>query len=338
MELVEFNASDQRNRDAVESSIWRAATQQTLDGRMRLILLDEIDGLSGSGDRGGARSIAKLIDETVHPIVMTANRSDLDKLKDIVKKCQVFSFTAATHEEVTSVLERVCSLADVSMSPDVLSAISDEANGDFRAAIADLQAVAEGTLGHLPDLRNVRDSLWSIPQMLSRLFATIDPSVARKVLSDADVDFEQTILWIEENVHHHLHQPSELAAAYEALSLADLTLGRISRHQNWKLLSYFYDFLAVGVTSSRTVTPFRRAKYKRPIWPLLVWRGRQSLDKKLTILQQLMNASRVSRYRLLHLYWHVLSFLSGHSQSLAEALRTWLGAKPDAFRRSLGGK
>ncbi|MHA2079568.1 MAG: AAA family ATPase, partial [Candidatus Thorarchaeota archaeon] len=40
MELVEFNSSDKRNKDSIETLVWRAASQQTLDGRPRLILLD----------------------------------------------------------------------------------------------------------------------------------------------------------------------------------------------------------------------------------------------------------------------------------------------------------
>ena len=50
MELVEFNSSDKRNKDSIQTLVWRAASQMTLDGRNRLILLDEVDGLSGTSE------------------------------------------------------------------------------------------------------------------------------------------------------------------------------------------------------------------------------------------------------------------------------------------------
>ena len=40
LELVEFNASDKRNKDNIEIHVSRAATQHTLDGRGRIILND----------------------------------------------------------------------------------------------------------------------------------------------------------------------------------------------------------------------------------------------------------------------------------------------------------
>ena len=85
MELVEFNSSDKRNKDSIETLVWRAASQQTLDGRHRLILLDEVDGLSGTSDRGGVGAILKVISDSVHPIVMTANDPNSPRLKDLMK-------------------------------------------------------------------------------------------------------------------------------------------------------------------------------------------------------------------------------------------------------------
>ena len=87
MEIVEFNSSDKRNKGSIETLVWRAASQQTLDGRPRIILLDEVDGLSGTSDRGGVGAIIKVIKSSVHPIMMTANDPDSPRLKDLYKIC-----------------------------------------------------------------------------------------------------------------------------------------------------------------------------------------------------------------------------------------------------------
>ncbi len=330
-ELVEFNASDQRNREVVDTLIRRSATQGTLDGRMRIILLDEVDGLSGAGDRGGLRSILKLVDETAYPIVMTANSADDDRMKDVVRKCKLLSFSPVSHSDIIEVLKRICRAERIELSEESLSSIAERASGDLRAAISDLEAIASGTLGSVSSAPAPRDTLWPITEMLPRLFSSVDPSVARRILSNTDVDYEQVLLWVEENCPLHLQASSELDVGYEAFSLADLVLGRITRGQTWKLLSYFYDLLGTGLTQSRTKTPFRKSRYSRPSLPLLVWKGNKIGEKRVALLSKIARISGISRYRIQHVYWHTLQFLSQASDSMAKEIRNWLGLKEDLF-------
>ena len=58
----------------------------------KIILVDEIDGLSGVKDRGGSQALAKLVEKSSFPIVMTANDVSLDKLSTLVKKSNVVEF------------------------------------------------------------------------------------------------------------------------------------------------------------------------------------------------------------------------------------------------------
>jgi len=71
--LVEMNASDFRRREDIERVAKIAATQSGLFARRKIILLDEVDGISGTADRGGLDAILGLLSVTRHPIVMTAN-------------------------------------------------------------------------------------------------------------------------------------------------------------------------------------------------------------------------------------------------------------------------
>ena len=47
LELIEVNASDFRNKDKIESTIGQSSKQMSLFGKSKIILVDEIDGLSG---------------------------------------------------------------------------------------------------------------------------------------------------------------------------------------------------------------------------------------------------------------------------------------------------
>ncbi|MFX1578017.1 MAG: replication factor C large subunit [Promethearchaeota archaeon] len=303
MELVEFNSSDKRNKDSIETLVWRAASQQTLDGRPRLILLDEVDGLSGTSDRGGVGAILKVIKDALHPIVMTANDPDSPRLKDLMKVCQVFTFELIEDEDVKKVLKHVMSENDAKISAETLEEIVEGSGGDLRAAIADLEFQARSGFTSSVIGPAGRDSKKGTTETLRHLFASVDSKMARKALSESELNHDELVLWLEENLHLHLVSPKELDEGFEQLSLADVSLGRIMRNQNWKLLAYVYDFLAIGVAMSRSETPFRRVKYSQPSWPLLVWQGNRKRDKQSEIIAALSAITDVSgsRVRQTHL-------------------------------------
>ena len=72
MELVEKNASDYRTTEAIKRFAGLASQYATLLGGDRLILLDEVDGISGKADRGGVRALTEILKTTRSPVVLTA--------------------------------------------------------------------------------------------------------------------------------------------------------------------------------------------------------------------------------------------------------------------------
>jgi len=70
--LFELNASDLRNKEAIETVAGAAAYNASFSGKPRLVLLDEIDGLQRA-DRGGSGAIAKIIKQSKNPVILTAN-------------------------------------------------------------------------------------------------------------------------------------------------------------------------------------------------------------------------------------------------------------------------
>jgi replication factor C large subunit len=297
MELVEFNSSDKRNKDSIETLVWRAASQMTLDGRNRLILLDEIDGLSGTSDRGGVGAILKVLKDVVHPIVMTANDPNSPRLKDLLKVCKVFNFELIESDDMTTVLKHILSENQEKVSDSILEEIIENAGGDLRAAVSDLESqVRSGSASQTA--ATSRDIQRGTEETLRHLFATNDSKMARRILSESELAHDSLVLWLEENLHLHLLTPKELNEGFEGLSLADVSLGRIMKDQNWKLLVYVYDFLAIGVAMSRTTTPFRRVAYSQPTWPLLVWQGNRKRDKQSVVRSSLATVTGVSKRRV----------------------------------------
>ncbi|MHA1950498.1 MAG: replication factor C large subunit [Candidatus Thorarchaeota archaeon] len=295
MELVEFNSSDKRNKDSIQTLVWRAASQMTLDGRNRLILLDEVDGLSGTSDRGGVGAILKVIKDSVHPIVMTANNPNSPRLKDLFKVCKVFSFGLIDGDDMTVVLKHILSENSKTMTDDILEEIIENAGGDLRAAVSDLESHVQG--GSTSQATSSRDIRRGTEETLRHFFSTNDSKMARRILNESELAHDSLVLWLEANLHLHLLSAKELNDGLEGLSLADVSLGRIMRNQNWKLLAYFYEFLTTGVAMSRTITPYRRVEYSQPTWPLLVWQGNRKRDKQASVRSSLGFFTGVSKRR-----------------------------------------
>ena len=329
-EIVEFNASDKRNKDSIETFVSRSALQQTLAGNPRIILLDEVDGLSGTSDRGGVGAILKIIEQSVHPIVMTANDSSNPRLKDLAKRCFVVEFSALGKDVIVRVLSKLARENSFDIADEIVESIAVKTGGDLRAAISDLELIAEGDISE--DELGTRDVKIAVEQTLRRLFMTTEPSAAKMIINQADVDHDSLVLWLEENLHLHLEAPSELDLGLDSLSIADLYLGRIMRQQNWRLLAYAYDFLSSFIAASRTKTPFRRVEYSEPLWPLLIWKGRRKRDKSDELISRIAQLTGVSKDRAYDEYVRTLETLVEENPKQKGKIIQWLGVRKTAFR------
>ena len=65
-DYIELNASDKRSYDILLSTIGEAAATSSLFNQgLKLIILDEVDGIHGTFDRGGLRAISKIIKKLI---------------------------------------------------------------------------------------------------------------------------------------------------------------------------------------------------------------------------------------------------------------------------------
>jgi len=265
MELVQNNASDYRTSDAVQRFAGRASRYGTLFGKKRLIFFDELDGITGSADRGGLRVITNIVKNTSCPIILAANNAYDPRFSTLRKYCQLVEFKKLTKKQVESYLRKICSLESIEAEDEALRFIAERTNGDLRSAVNDLQALTQGkkrlTYEDVAWLAN-RDRKEGIFTVLKNLFYARNSLDAKMAFDSADVDSDMLFEWVYENVPHQIKNPKELAAAMEMLALADIYRGRIRATQNWSLMRYFIDFMTAGVAASWSHkpsgwTPFR---------------------------------------------------------------------------------
>ena len=108
LEVFEINASDQRNKEQVETLVKNASSQFSLFKKGKIILIEEIDGLSGREDRGAIPSLIDIIETSSFPIVFTTNNPELEKLQPLMKKVDLVKFFPLGESSILNVLENIC--------------------------------------------------------------------------------------------------------------------------------------------------------------------------------------------------------------------------------------
>ncbi len=269
LELIEMNASDFRRKEDIERVAKVAATQMSLFGRKKIILLDEVDGISGTADKGGLDAVLHLIEVTKHPIVMTANDPWDQKLRPLREASLMVPFYRLSERHMVEVLARICKLESVECEREALELLAKKAEGDLRSAINDLQAIAEGygrvTKDLIQHLVASRDREYSPYEMLDHLFKARYAWQAKRAVTHANLDYETILEWINENISVAYEDPEDVWRAHEALARADQYLGRIKRTMDWSLLSYVFDLAGPGVALARKRSKWRfRYKFQYP--------------------------------------------------------------------------
>ncbi len=256
LELIEKNASDYRTEEKIRQFAGLAAQYGTFFGKKRVILLDEMDGVYGTVDKGAVPAITDIIKDARCPIVLTAN--DFWDKKFVAfrdkKKYLVLEFKKPPAGEVLKHLQKICAGEGIEAEEQALKFIAQRSEGDVRSAVNDLQALAQGKTTLTYDdvswlaYRDRKDVIFNI---LGVVLYGKTCDTAKRAVDSVDVDPDMLFEWIYENMPYHFNVPSELARAMDALAEADLYRGRIRSTQEWKLTRYVIDFMTAGVAMAR---------------------------------------------------------------------------------------
>lgn len=243
--LFTLNASDKRTKKEIESFL--SSTQvQPLFGKGKIILIDELDGISGRSDRGGVSAIKKLVKTSRFPVFLLAQDPWDRKLKPLRSVSKTVKFSKTPVRSVAKRLREICELEDISHQDGVLKSLASWSQGDMRSAIQDLQTVAQGKqelaqkdleiLGH-------RGREMKIHSILPTIFKSKNIQASRKAIWNCDLDADDVLWWVESNIHK-VYSGQDLASALDTLSKADLFRSRVRKQQNWRFKGFMVDLLA----------------------------------------------------------------------------------------------
>ncbi len=284
-EVIEVNASDDRNYKTIKELFHTASQTVSLFGKGKIFVFDEVDGISPV-DKGAVNTILQIIKESKFPIVLIANDPWDPKLRELRNNSIMIEFKKLTTTDIYKVLKRICERENLNCEDKALKQLALQAKGDLRSALNDLEALASRGSVTLKDLEALgqREREISVFEALAYIFKAEKISQAVKAASEVDLDPDLLFLWIDENIPIEYTKKEDIFRAYQALSRADIYKARIMRRQNWSFLSYYTFMMSAGVAAAKDKKYSKFTRYQRPT----LFQKLEQIRQKREIIKKLM--------------------------------------------------
>lgn len=311
--VVEMNASDKRNADAVRQvALLGAITEtfsdtgeflSTVSGGRKLVILDEADNLFGREDSGGIAAIVDTIRQAGQPVVLIANDFyALSRRSSSLRTlCRTIKFKSIHPSSAKTVVRAVAKAEGVQVPDEVVEYIGDHCDGDLRAAINDLELVARGETAITAtsvEAIGARDRESSVYGALEEIFRSGDARRAKESVRSLDESPEDLILWIDENLPVDYRRPDDLERGFRALGRADEYLARTRRRQQYGLWAYASDLMTMGVSAARQGR-YAGGQFRFPQWLLKQSRSRGRRQVRNALASKLGRHLHMSRRTVL---------------------------------------
>lgn len=321
LEVVELNASDFRTGDGIASVIGIASKQMSLFSKGKIILVDEIDGVSGTKDRGGIPELLRVIEGTAFPIVITANDPFDKKFSNLRKKSTLIEFDVLDTNSVAELLKKVAVEEGIDAEAEAVTALARRTGGDARAALNDLQMLSSGGKFVRSDLDMLSDREFTeeLTSALTKVFKTTDPQIARTSFQNVSEDLDECLMWLDENIPKEYEKPADLARAYDYISKADVMRRRIRRWQHWRFMVYINDYLSAGVAISKDEKYRKMITLERSTRPLKIWMANRKYMKRISICERIAAKTHASKKEVVKSTYPFIKamFQSGNKELIA---------------------
>ncbi len=259
-DMIGLNASDVRSKSRINEILTPVLGNVSVLGTP-MIFVDEVDGIHGRGDYGGAAALVDILKQPTVPIVIAANDDTLEKMKNIKKVVKTISFKRIPPRLLRVYLENILKKEDVKLSPGSLIKVIDKSRGDIRSMINLAQSLVTG---FNPQTETSFEKI-NVEDGVNAFFKANSIDEARSVLYSMQINPRDKInAFYSSIITSNLDNPT-LTKYLETISDADMIYGKIMKTQNWRLLRYLNDILIKLYQNDDRI---RYTKYNLS-WPLL---------------------------------------------------------------------
>jgi len=268
--LTEVHSSELGEIKKIKSS----SQMMSLLGKKKIILIDEVDNFT---ERNTIAEITDIIKTSRFPIILTADNAYDKKLATLKNYCEILPMRKLTSFSVVKKLKEICDKEGIVADEKALVIIADNAHGDVRAAINDLQILSANRRAvNESDVVGFRERQINIFDAVKIIFKSNSLEEARRAIQYCDKDPDALFWWIEENITNEFRDPKQIAAAYDILSKVDMFDAKIREDRDWRMLKYMNDLLA-SITLIRGIKDSSYTAYKPP--QRLIMLGRSKVQR-----------------------------------------------------------
>ncbi len=267
-DMISLNASDVRTKSRITQVLTPVLGNITVLGRP-MIFVDEVDGIHGRADFGGAEALIKILKEPTIPIVLGANSDTSDKMKSIKKVVKTIYFRPLPPRLLRLCLENILKREGAKLSPGSLIKIINESKGDIRSMINSAQA---HVTGFNPPTERSFETL-DVEAGVNAFFKANSIDEARSVIYSMSINPREKINAFYSTIITSNLSKEESGEMLEVLSEADMLYGKIMKTQEWRLLRYL-DEILLGLYKKGTSIRYSRYNLSWPLLNRLRWDGR----------------------------------------------------------------
>ncbi len=273
-DMVELNASDVRTKDKLQSVISPLLSNASVLGKKTLLFLDEVDGMSARGDRGGFAALLSLLKNPTVPIVLAANAEVGEQIKELKRVATIIKFKRIAPRLLLLYLDHVLKMENAKVSVGDKIRLISVSNGDVRTLLNEAQSLA--TAGFAESFHPVNFSI-DIDKAMMDFFSASQVEDALDTLTRSegfyndprfagyDTEKRRTdkLAALFSSIVTSKVDVEKMAKMLNALAYADVMIGRMGRTRQWRLLRYIDSILAYklfkesrGLTYNQYDVPF----------------------------------------------------------------------------------
>jgi len=286
-DMIGLNASDARSKSRINEILSPVLGNVSVIGTP-MIFVDEVDGIHGRSDYGGADALIRILKEATVPMVLAANCDDSAKMRGIKKAAKTVRFRPLPPRLLRVYLQDVLKREGAALGPGTLIKIVSESRGDIRSILNSAQAQVSG---FDPPTEKSFEAL-NVEEGVNAFFKSKSEEETKAVLYSLRIDPREKINAFYSSIVTSPLSGDDMQRMLQVVSEADILYGRIIRTQNWRLLRYLDSVLLKLYRADSSV---RYAQYNLS-WPLLNrirWDGAK-LKSLSRVLGGLLHASQSS--------------------------------------------
>jgi replication factor C subunit 1 len=261
-DTIELNASNERSASAVRKWFEEAANSTHM-GTRRVVIMDEVDGMS-SGDRGGVGELARIIKTCTFPIICIANERN-QKLTPLVKCSLEIRFNRPTKQLIAkSILSTVIKQTGLHITQANLEELCEQNGNDIRQILNFLQfhsmnpSKSIASIGSKDPLQRV-DAFSATGKLFGKNNGNID-SKSNLVFVDYGLVplmvGEGYIAAADKGASDNMKLECCVNAA-NSLGMYDILDNKIHKTQNWSLLPSSVMMVVSAATEANGPAPFQ---------------------------------------------------------------------------------